>query len=80
VLLEPASVYLYHVQWSPFRPLVMAASTGDGRIALYDLLASKQHPAKVPHAPPTPPVAPRMRRTRLVTCQRSTRSTRVSVQ
>jgi WD40 repeat protein len=47
VLLEPASVYLYGVQWSPFRPLVMAVSTGDGRIALYDLLASKQHPARV---------------------------------
>ena len=46
-MLEPASVYLYTVKWSPFRPLVLAASTGNGKIALYDLLSSKLHPAKV---------------------------------
>ena len=46
-MLEPASVYLYHVQWSPHRPLVLAASTGDGRVAIYDLLVSKLHPAKM---------------------------------
>mmetsp|Transcript_27534 Transcript_27534/g.38011 ORF Transcript_27534/g.38011 Transcript_27534/m.38011 type:complete len:548 (+) Transcript_27534:45-1688(+) len=45
--LEPASVYLYQVQWSPFRPLVFATSTGDGRIALYDFLNSRLHPAKM---------------------------------
>mmetsp|Transcript_4572 Transcript_4572/g.8598 ORF Transcript_4572/g.8598 Transcript_4572/m.8598 type:complete len:549 (-) Transcript_4572:279-1925(-) len=45
--LEPASVYLYKAQWSPFRPLVLAASTGDGRIAVYDFLHSKLHPARM---------------------------------
>mmetsp|Transcript_3035 Transcript_3035/g.3379 ORF Transcript_3035/g.3379 Transcript_3035/m.3379 type:complete len:551 (-) Transcript_3035:210-1862(-) len=45
--LEPCGAYAYSCQWSPFRPLVMASATGDGRIAIYDFLKSVLHPVKM---------------------------------
>jgi WD repeat-containing protein 34 len=36
-LLPTSSHYIYCCNWSPFRPLVFAAGSGDGRLYIYDL-------------------------------------------
>ena len=38
VVFEPEAGYLFDVQWSPTRPLVFAAATGNGNVLVYDLL------------------------------------------
>jgi hypothetical protein len=35
--LVPSSSYLFSVQWCPFRPLLFAAASGDGKVYFYDL-------------------------------------------
>lgn len=47
--LEPTAVSLFSLCWSPVRPMVLAAGSGDGRVFFYDLAASKVHPIKVLH-------------------------------
>ncbi|XP_030842172.1 WD repeat-containing protein 34 isoform X1 [Strongylocentrotus purpuratus] len=42
--IEPASGYLFSAQWSPVRPLVFGAATGQGQLLLYDLKKSKVKP------------------------------------
>lgn len=42
---EPSGSYLYSCQWSPCRPLVLAAGAGNGKLAVYDLQASALNPA-----------------------------------
>ena len=44
--LEPACAGLFSLSWSPCRPLVFAAGTGDGRVFLYDLAASRSMPVR----------------------------------
>lgn len=46
IQLEPSERYLYGCRWSPFRPLVLAASAGDGQVFIYDLNKSILHPIK----------------------------------
>nr|XP_054766400.1 cytoplasmic dynein 2 intermediate chain 2-like [Lytechinus pictus] len=42
--IEPALGYLFSAQWSPVRPLVFGAATGQGQLLLYDLKKSKVKP------------------------------------
>jgi len=44
--LEPSSAYLFCCQWSPFRPTVLAAGTGAGKLVFYDMMQSTLHPAR----------------------------------
>lgn len=45
--LEPGSVYLFSLLWSPSRPLVFAVCDGEGRVYIYDLLSSLVAPSLV---------------------------------
>ncbi|XP_069465279.1 cytoplasmic dynein 2 intermediate chain 2 isoform X2 [Ambystoma mexicanum] len=43
--LQLSSKYLFGVRWSPVRPLLFAAATGEGAVLLYDLGKSSQKPS-----------------------------------
>lgn len=43
VNIEPAHGYILDLQWSPARPLVFVAATGDGNIVVYDLLVGMRN-------------------------------------
>ena len=45
--LEPEQGYIYGLDWSPSRPAVVAATTSNGAVVLYDLLCSRVAPAEV---------------------------------
>ena len=45
--LEPTAPCLFSLSWSPVRPMVLAAGSGDGRVFFYDLATSRVHPVKV---------------------------------
>ncbi|XP_015768459.1 PREDICTED: WD repeat-containing protein 34-like, partial [Acropora digitifera] len=42
---EPGAGYLFRVRWSPSRPLVFSAVTGDGRLLIYDLKVNRINPS-----------------------------------
>ena len=52
MILEPSGGYLYTVRWSPVRPLVMAVTTQDGHLLLYDLKKSQSTPVQTLEASP----------------------------
>ena len=41
---EPVRKNLTCIRWSPFRPLVFATASGDGRLFIYDLQDGQMHP------------------------------------
>ncbi|XP_072273572.1 cytoplasmic dynein 2 intermediate chain 2-like [Pyxicephalus adspersus] len=43
--LELSQKYLFSIRWSPVRPLLFAAASGDGNIQLFDLGKSSQKPS-----------------------------------
>ena len=42
LLIEPGKGYLFSVAWSPSRPLVIALSTTQGDLLMYDLQVSNR--------------------------------------
>ncbi|XP_067936380.1 cytoplasmic dynein 2 intermediate chain 2-like [Watersipora subatra] len=53
VVIEPACGYLYAARWSPIRPLVLAVTTQDGQLLIYDLRKSETTPVESLDASPT---------------------------
>ena len=53
MVIEPASGYLYSVRWSPVRPLVLAVTTQDGHLLIYDLKRSQTTPVELLEASPS---------------------------
>ncbi|CAM5102977.1 unnamed protein product [Natator depressus] len=45
ISLQLSKKYLFSVRWSPVRPLVFAAATGEGEVQLFDFGKSSQKPA-----------------------------------
>ncbi|NP_001089701.1 dynein 2 intermediate chain 2 L homeolog [Xenopus laevis] len=45
VSLQLSQQYLFSIRWSPVRPLVFAAASGDGELVLFDLAKSSQKPS-----------------------------------